>query len=168
MKLTLKISALLLLTLWLIRPAPARAINPTDEVKFERLTIEQGLSHGVVYAIAQDKHGFMWFGGEGGLVRYDGYTFKAYQNHPLDTASISNNNISHILADKEGAIWCATWGSGADRFDPRTEKFDHYKNNPTDPNSLSDDRVQVIYQDKSGLMWFGTFAGGVNSLSARY
>ncbi len=162
MKTILKISLVVLFTFLLTFPYSVTASSPENEFKFERLTLEQGLPNGVVYAITQDKQGFMWFGGEGGLVRYDGYNFKAYQHDPLNKSSLSNNNLSHIFADESGAIWCATWGSGVDRFDPQTETFQHYKNNPNDPNSLSDDRVQVIYQDKSNIFWFGTFAGGLN------
>jgi ligand-binding sensor domain-containing protein len=122
------------------------------------------LPHNVVYSILQDRQGFMWFAGEGGLARYDGYTFKVYQHNPLDPGSIASNNISQIFQDNTGAIWASTWGAGVDRFDPPTETFQHYKNNPADPNSLSDNRAHVIYQDKSGVMWFGTHAGGLNPL----
>ncbi len=130
--------------------------------QFKRLTIEQGLSHGVIYSIAQDKQGFMWFGGEGGLAKYDGYTFTVYQHDPLDENSLSNNGISHLLVDRTGAIWCATWGGGVNKFLPETETFIHYRQGPDNSSGLSDDRVQVIYEDQQGIFWFGTFRGGLN------
>jgi signal transduction histidine kinase/ligand-binding sensor domain-containing protein len=130
--------------------------------EFKRFTMAQGLPNDVVYSILQDRQGFIWFAGEGGLVRYDGYTFKPYQNDPQNPSSISSNNISQILEDKDGAIWCSTWGAGIDRFDPVTEKFTHYKNDPGNPNSISDNRAHMIYQDRGGILWFGTYAGGLN------
>ena len=146
----------------IVLTAPKMASGATDDGRFERLTIEQGLSNGVIYSILQDRQGFMWFAGEGGLLRYDGYTFKTYQHDSLDPASLASNNISQILEDQEGGIWCSTWGAGVDRFDPQTETVQHYKHDPANPNSLSDDRTHVIYQDKRGILWFGTFAGGLN------
>ena len=143
-------------------PSLAQAATDVTDAEFIRITSEQGLSNDVVYSILQDNQGFMWFAGEGGLIRYDGYKFKVYQNDPLDPNSIASNNVSQIYQDKDGAIWCSTWGAGVDRFDPGTETFTHYKNDPANQNSLSDDRAHVIYQDKSGVIWVGTYAGGLN------
>ncbi|GAK60634.1 hypothetical protein U27_00531 [Candidatus Vecturithrix granuli] len=164
---TLKQMCMLCLALWgvgvvLAMAALVEASGIAEKLKFEHLTIAQGLPHDVVYSILQDRQGFMWFSGEGGLARYDGYSFKVYQHDPLNPDSIASNNISQILKDREGAIWCSTWGAGVDRFDPQTETFQHYKHDPANPNSLSDDRAHVIYQDNSGILWFGTFAGGLN------
>jgi signal transduction histidine kinase/ligand-binding sensor domain-containing protein/CheY-like chemotaxis protein len=136
--------------------------SPAASQNFERFTTEQGLPHDVIYSILQDKKGFIWFSGEGGLVRFDGHVFKTFQNDPLNHDSIASNNISQIFEDQEGAIWCSTWGAGIDRFDPKTETFTHFKRDPDNSNSLSDDRAHVIYQDQNGIMWFGTYAGGLN------
>lgn len=133
-----------------------------EATRFERFTKAQGLPNDVVYSILQDRQGFIWFSGEGGLVRYDGYSFKVYQNDPQNPDTIASNNISQIMEDREGMIWCSTWGAGVDQFDPKTEKFIHYRKDPENPNSLSDDRAHSIYQDRSGIFWFGTYAGGLN------
>ncbi|MEN8613888.1 two-component regulator propeller domain-containing protein [Dehalogenimonas sp. THU2] len=159
------IAAVTLLTLssvGFIFPSPLQGSGSQVGVAFEHITSEQGLPNDVVYSIIQDKQGFMWFAGEGGLIRYDGYVMKVYQNDPLDPSSIAGNNISQILEDKDGFIWCSLWGAGIDRFDPRTDTFTHFKNDPANPNSLSDDRAHVIYQDTGGIIWFGTYAGGLN------
>ncbi len=132
------------------------------DASFERISMTQGLPSDVVYSILQDRQGFMWFAGEGGLVRFDGYTFKVYQNDPQNPSTIASNNISQILEDRDGAIWCSTWGAGLDRFDPKTETFTHFKKDPDNPDSLSDDRAHSIYQDRDGIFWIGTYAGGLN------
>jgi len=53
------------------------------DFSFEHLTTEDGLSNDIVNAIAKDKTGFMWFGTNDGLNRYDGRNFhiiKAIKN----------------------------------------------------------------------------------------
>ncbi len=70
--------------------------------------IEQGLSNDYVTDIYQDKGGFMWFGTNGGLNRFDGYEFINYRNIPLDSRSLPDNRITDITEDAEGNLWIAT------------------------------------------------------------
>ncbi len=73
--------------------------------RFEIISVNEGLSQSSVYAITQDKFGFMWFGTADGLNRYDGNDIKVYkvQNERID---VEANNIRGQLAeDNEGNIW---------------------------------------------------------------
>lgn len=70
--------------------------------------IEQGLSNDYVTDIYQDKTGFMWFGTNGGLNRFDGYDFTNYRNIPVDNSSLPDNRITDITEDKDGNMWIAT------------------------------------------------------------
>ena len=133
-----------------------------EDVKFQRISLEQELSHGTVYSILQDRSGFLWIATEGGLNRYDGYEIKTFMHDPMDSNSIANSNVSAILEDRYGFLWLATWGGGLDRYDPATEKFYHYKHDPANPQSISDDRVQTLFEDHAGNIWIGTYSGGLN------
>ena len=55
----------------------ADAREPTA-MRFDHLTMADGLSQSSVMAVAQDHHGFMWFATESGLNRYDGYSIRRY------------------------------------------------------------------------------------------
>ncbi|MEJ2055871.1 MAG: two-component regulator propeller domain-containing protein, partial [Calditrichaceae bacterium] len=55
------------------------------ELRFEKISIDQGLSHSSVTAIHLDKQGFLWFGTQDGLNRYDGYNFKIFRNSSADS-----------------------------------------------------------------------------------
>jgi ligand-binding sensor domain-containing protein len=93
------------------------ALSPTDPlqslyIKFDRLTAEDGLSSNQTWELAQDKHGFMWFGTANGLSRYDGASIKVYRNDPDDPNSLSNNLVRAMIADKGGDLWIGTWGEG--------------------------------------------------------
>jgi ligand-binding sensor domain-containing protein len=62
----------LLLLLALAPPASLYAQNPARGITFEHLTVEHGLSKNIVICLLQDRQGFMWFGTQDGLNKYDG------------------------------------------------------------------------------------------------
>ena len=64
-----------------------------QHIKFEHLTIEDGLPQNTVFRVLQDSRGFLWVGTENGLCRYDGYSFKPYQYDPGDPSSLSHNRV---------------------------------------------------------------------------
>jgi len=70
-----------------------------DNIRFNHITIEHGLSQSTVYAIVQDQYGFMWFGTRNGLNRYDGYNFNVYLQNPPDPQSLSHNLINCLMED---------------------------------------------------------------------
>ncbi len=131
-------------------------------VKFNRLTIDQGLSQNNITSIVQDHYGFMWFGTLDGLNKYDGYAFTVYKHVPGDTFSLSSSIISALYEDKEGKLWIGTMAKGLNRLDLKTEQISHFRHDPEHFNSLSDDRVRAIYEDRSGNLWIGTRDGGLN------
>jgi hypothetical protein len=73
-----KISLMIFLFTGILGEAPLAAFSQNGEVKFEQLSVLHGLSDNRVEAICQDSKGFMWFGTEGGLSRFDGYNFINY------------------------------------------------------------------------------------------
>lgn len=130
-----------------------------QDYKFSHLDVEQGLSQSVVNCIMQDQQGFMWFGTQEGLNRYDGYTFKVYKRDPKDSNSLANNFIYTIYQSTDGLIWVGTNGGGLDEFDPVTERFVHHSYSDSDPGSISSNSVRVIHEDKDHNLWIGTDDG---------
>jgi serine phosphatase RsbU (regulator of sigma subunit)/ligand-binding sensor domain-containing protein len=130
---------------------------------FEQIFLEQGLSQSIVQCISQDRTGFMWFGTEDGLNRYDGYKFTVIRNNPEDPNSLSYNNITAIYEDRSGILWIGTFYGGLNKFDPQTKRFLRYQHDHNEPNSLSNNNINVIIQDKSGNIWIGT-DNGLNKL----
>lgn len=133
-----------------------------NAIEFDRITVEEGLSQGTVYDIHQDHKGFMWFGTEDGLNRYDGYSFKNYLHKPNDSLSISNNRVISILEDSQNRLWFGTIDGGLNRFNWKTESFTSYKADPDNPKSISINRVMALCEDVSGKIWVGTANGGLN------
>src|SRR6202008_4417128 len=89
-------------------PAPKR-VSPASlppicdcVLRFDHISIEQGLSQSSVRAILQDSRGFMWFGTEDGLNRYDGYRFTVYRHDPSDPLSLPSDVVWAIDEDAAG------------------------------------------------------------------
>lgn len=133
-----------------------------DWIKFENITPEMGLSQATVHCILQDSKGFLWFGTEDGLNKYDGYNFKIYRHIEKDSTSISDNFIWSLCEDRDGTIWVGTSTGGLNKYDREKNIFSQYKHNPNDPQSLSQNDVRTIFEDSFGNLWIGTNNGGLN------
>lgn len=132
---------------------------PGSVVRFERVTIEDGLSQNAGLAIFQDSRGYLWIGTQDGLNRYDGYEFKIFKHDPDDPSSLSHNSIIAMGEDGNGSLWIGTWGGGLNRYDPVTETFIRYQPTPDDPASLSNGTVTAIKGDTNGNLWIATLVG---------
>jgi ligand-binding sensor domain-containing protein/signal transduction histidine kinase len=142
----------------------AFAFPQSDGVKFERVSIEHGLSQIAVYAILQDHRGFLWFGTRDGLNKYDGYNFTVYRNRPFDSTSLSDNWVRALCEDKLSNLWVGANG-GLNKLDLKTERFTRYLHGSNRDNSLRDNRVLSILEDHAGAIWIGTSEGGLSKLN---
>ena len=129
--------------------------------RFNHISVSDGLSVGTVNTILQDRIGFLWFGTEDGLNRYDGYDFNLFTSSPTDSNSLSNNYIWSLAEDSLGNIWIGTDGGGLNKFDPVTNKFIRYYHNENDSNCISSNVIQSLLIDSQNNLWIGTWGGGL-------
>ena len=127
--------------------------------QFTHLTTEQGLSQNKVTAIIQDKYGFMWFGTNNGLNRFDGYNMQTFYHWVGDSTSLSHNHIESLFEDSKGRLWVGTDGGGLNCFDYFTLKFKQYENVIADSASISSNSVYCIFENPAGILWIGTKNG---------
>lgn len=127
--------------------------------RFEYLTQREGLSQGTVNCIIQDKKGFMWFGTQDGLNRYDGNGFIVYRNDPKNPESLSQNWVQAITEAEAGVLWIGTNGGGLNRFDTGTLKNLHFSPQRGDSDCLSNGRVNALCVDAEERLWIGTDNG---------
>jgi ligand-binding sensor domain-containing protein/signal transduction histidine kinase len=107
----------------------------------------------------KDHNGFMWFGTQAGLNRFDGYKFTVYTHSINNATSLPANHIADLCEDKEGNLWVATLLGGVSKYVSATESFVNYQQKPGDVTSLSDNQTNLIYSDRGGNIWVGTIAG---------
>ena len=128
---------------------------------FDHLTINQALSNNTIYAITEDRDGFMWFGSRDGLNKYDGYEFTVYKSDPADSLSLPGNNIQSLFNHPNGDLWIGLRAGGLCILDRATQRF---RKNPFAGQVYPDwERIsiQAIFQDSEGYIWLGTGAQGI-------
>jgi signal transduction histidine kinase/ligand-binding sensor domain-containing protein len=134
-----------------------------SNIKFERISREEGLSQGTILCILQDSLGFMWFCTEDGLNRYDGYDFTVYRHDPDDPDSLGPGEIWSVYEDQEGMLWIWKYLGSLDRYDRNTGRFTHYDLlDAADPQGASGDFVWALYEDAGGTLWAGTYRSGLH------
>jgi ligand-binding sensor domain-containing protein len=136
---------------------------------FQHLTVNEGLSQGSVTCILQDSQGFMWFGTQDGLNRYDGYSIRVFKHDPADSTTIGESFIVSITEDKEGTLWIGTVSHNdiLNRFDPVTESFTQYPRDSVDLRGARENNVNASYEEPSGVRWSGTIGGGLKRYDPR-
>ncbi|MBL4941625.1 MAG: PAS domain-containing protein [Colwellia sp.] len=150
----LTIKPLLLGCVLLVSSLTTQAVS-----RFEHLTINQGLSQSTIYAMIQDKQGFIWIGTQYGLNRYDGYEFINYYHDPTNSNSLSSNFILSLYEDKKGSIWIGTF-NGLNKYDPKTNTFTLVTLKSQSNKKLTNTRITAISGDDKQL-WIGTFKDGL-------
>ena len=138
-------------------PVPHATLDPRSitlpivdgaDIRFRRLSMSEGLLQTKVAQIVQDDEGFMWFGTQHGLNRYDGYSLQLFVNDPKNPSSLSGVPVGALFKDRDGALWVGC-DQFLNRFDRRTETFARFP-------IL---QVRHISQDARGVLWLATPSG---------
>ncbi|WP_114940160.1 hybrid sensor histidine kinase/response regulator transcription factor [Mucilaginibacter endophyticus] len=120
-----------------------------QRVAFENLTVDNGLSQNSVLAIVQDSRGFMWYGTQHGLNKYNTRGFKIYKNDPADRLSISSDYITSLVVDSRRELWVGT-RNGLNKYNPETDSFERVKLNR---HVAGPEIISAVYEDKHKNMW---------------
>ncbi len=139
-------------------PQQTSSALTASSFKFDRLSLEDGLSQSSIMSIHQDERGFMWFGTQDGLNRYDGYDFKVYKHDPRDPHSISNDMIQSISEDRNGNLWIGTQ-AGLNRFNPVHERFTRVAISNDNRPGMEKGGVFSVFEDSEGFIWARTRFG---------
>ena len=145
------------------------AMDAQTKLLFEHLTVKQGLSESSVTCILQDRRGFMWFGTQDGLNRYDGYDFRIFRHDPANAKSLSDNFVILIAEDRAGTMWIGTLAqpSVLNRFDILTQSFVKVSRDSVDLRGATLSEAKSTCETSSGIRWYGEIGGGVTRLDVK-
>jgi ligand-binding sensor domain-containing protein/signal transduction histidine kinase len=129
------------------RPITLPIVDGTD-IRFSSPFTPQELSQTKIYSIVQDDQGFIWFGTQHGLDRYDGYNFKVFVHDPKKPNTLSGVTVRALFKDRDGALWVGC-DKFLNKFERATETFTPY------PIPF----VHHISQDRAGMLWLAADAG---------
>ena len=129
----------------------------SQSVEFRNYSAQDGLSNNKVNCVLQDKAGFIWFGTEDGLNRFDGYEFKVFRPSS-EKNSIVSKDIWSLYEDEEGNIWIGSKNGDVIKLDYLTQKFSSWK---IEEITRNDNSVTAIYVDRKKNVWIGTYQQGL-------
>jgi len=143
-------SALLATIAAMMLGSPATAADSDSEshpMRFDRLSLDDGLSQSTVISILQDSRGLMWFGTENGLNSFNGYEFEQFMRERGNPDALSNDFVYDVAEDSDGNLWIATNGGGIARMDRKTQRFESFRHDAENPNSISDNVIRTLLID---------------------
>lgn len=138
------------------------SFTQTLEPVFHRFTIQQGLPSSEVYTVIQDSKGYLWFGTDNGVCRYDGEKFSNYSTQD----GLSDNVVFKIFEDSQGRIWFGTQSCKLSYyFNDSIFSFEHnkvlYDTLPKNPILTS------FYVDKNNNVFLGLVSDGCFKISQK-
>lgn len=125
-------------------------------------TMDDGLAANRVYSILQDTCGFMWFGTDDGLSRFDGVRFKNYYLSEYINSTTSNS-VKKIITDRRGRMWIGL-DSGIVIYDYKTDTFTLF-NAKTETGETIQSYVVDMMEDHDGEVWIATNGKGLYRFS---
>jgi signal transduction histidine kinase/ligand-binding sensor domain-containing protein len=96
-----------------------------ENIRFQRISVNDGLSQSDIRCMVQDTLGFLWIGTRDGLNRYDGLEFQRYRRETGDSTSLQFNQIWSLVTDSIGNIWMGSAG-GISVYSYREDNFQNF------------------------------------------
>ncbi len=128
---------------------------------FENFTSEKGLSQNSCFSIEQDAKGFMWFGTQDGLNRYDGKEFKIYLPQNSIGKALPSNVITTLFFDKvKNLLWVGTTG-GICIYNPEKDALIKISAIFNYASELEKFEIKKIISFKANEYWIVTYKKGL-------
>lgn len=147
----------ILLSLSLIYLCVSKAYTQTAALKYNQFTHSDGLSNDFVNTIVEDSRGFIWIGTRSGLNHFDGNTNHFFVNNSENSASLSTNDISHLISLSNNILLAGTWGKGINRVDAASKRIKRLG-----IGSIGEELfVKRMLSKNDSIVWVGTFGNGL-------
>ena len=138
------------------------AADNTGTFRVDRISVSDGLTQGSVYYMLKDSRGFLWFGTQDGLSRYDGHRFRTYrpivdEHGAIQPGAIRGVNILGIVEDPDGNLWIGT-DEGLNRYDRQRDRFDYFFANTSGRKPLTS-RTMPFFVNQTELFYLSDADG---------
>jgi len=128
-------------------------------VKFDRYNSSDGLSENNVYAIYKDSQGFMWFGTDDGLNRFDGYSFYIYRPNDIGERHLPGNQVRCIAETPEQNILVGFQSNGLCAINRQTDNATRFVLPLEVGNEILEYSVYDIEKLSDSVYWIATDYG---------
>ncbi len=125
----------------------------SGNLRFNYLTVNNGLSQNSITSIIQDYKGLIWIGSYDGLNRFDGFSTIVKRHDPKNPNSLKENRILCLSEGSEGKIWIGTEGGGVNIYDPDKDAFSHHT---MENHDIPSNNIHCICSGLNGNIWIGT------------
>lgn len=127
------------------------SIGQQKEYNFINFSSKDGLASNTTNAILKDKYGFMWFGTENGLNKFDGQKITLYKHQENDSTNIGIGSVMGIVEDKNGNLWVGT-NITLSMYNRSLDNFTNY-------DFSKYGWIRSLCADHLGNIWVGTYTG---------
>ncbi len=134
---------------------PTRALpanKPLSQFTVQNWQSDSGLPQNTVNAILQTQDGFLWIGTDGGLARFDGYTFRVFDSS--NTPAMRSDSVRTLSVDGTGALILVT-AEGTLRYRDGIFSASGHAVAPGDASAASD----ILSVTSGGAKWTGSIQG---------
>jgi diguanylate cyclase (GGDEF)-like protein/PAS domain S-box-containing protein len=142
--------------LFVLAAAPLHALDAKKDVReyvLDQWDARHGLPFNTVRSIRQTPDGYLWFGSQNGLVRFDGAHFTVFDVQ--GTPALGHNHLWSLVADGDGGLWIATNGGLARWTNGRVTRADE------GVAALPSRTLRALYRADDGGLWIGSASGGL-------
>ena len=129
----------------------------TSNLKFQRLTIKEGLSQSSANTIIQDHFGLIWIGTQEGLNMFDGYDISHFKHQIKQKNTLASSYALKLYEDKNNLLWVATRNGGLNYKKPLSNYFYKTKQEFLNSNIVITD----IVEDANGFLWISSEKSGL-------
>ena len=126
-----------------------------EQISFNQLSVEDGLSQNSVISIAQDSIGHLWFATQDGLNKYNGKTFAYYPKYFEDITNGYKSKLGKLYIDRQNTLYTITLPGNLEKYNRKVDSF----------QSISRfKKPSAIFQDHANTLWIGTYGNGLHAI----